>query len=186
MNRNTAQASSVLRYPRTRCATLHRLLFLHAQCLSLPGTLCAMAVAVLPLPLWAQTPPGAVSQEGLRRQEERARVTAEPPPASSELKTQPPARAITLPNSESPCFVVTDITLQGKDAQRFRWLQDAALPFMRRCVGVQGLYVITVALNKQLQDAGHATSHVSLPQQSLASGMLELQVSVGRVESIAL
>ncbi|MBC7377433.1 MAG: ShlB/FhaC/HecB family hemolysin secretion/activation protein, partial [Burkholderiaceae bacterium] len=46
--------------------------------------------------------------------------------------------------------------------------------------------VITVALNKQLQDAGHATSHVSLPQQSLASGMLELQVSVGRVESIAL
>jgi hemolysin activation/secretion protein len=152
-----------------------------------PGALWAMALAVLALPSWAQTQaPDAASQEGLRRQEERARLSAEPPPAPSELKAQPSAPATTLPDNESPCFVVTDITLQGKDAQRFRWLQDAALPFMRRCVGVQGLNVITFALNRQLQDAGYATSRVSLPQQTLASGTLELQVSVGRVESIVL
>jgi hemolysin activation/secretion protein len=126
------------------------------------------------------------SQEGLRRQEERARLAAEPPPVPSELKAQPPGPAIKLPDNESPCFVISDITLQGKDAQGFRWLQDAALPFMRRCVGVRGLNLITATLNRQLQDAGYATTRVSLPQQSLASGTLELQLSVGRVESIAL
>jgi hemolysin activation/secretion protein len=141
---------------------------------------CAIALSLLIVPV-------VHAQEGLRRQEERARQLIEPPPPG-ELKPQPAPQPSgvrrALPPDESPCFPVTDIVLQGPDARRFAWLQDAALPYLRQCVGVEGLNIIMAALNARLQDAGYATTRVSLPPHSLAAGTLDLHIEAGRVDRI--
>ncbi len=143
----------------------------------LPALACAIASSFLIVP-------GAQAQEGLRRQEERARQLAEPPPAASLLRPEPAQARQALPDDETPCFVVSDILLQGADARRFAWLQDAALPYLRRCVGEQGLNTIMAELNARLQDAGYATTRVSLSPHSLATGTLALRLDAGRVDRI--
>lgn len=148
----------------------------------------AIAIALLLCCGQAQSqagPPDQAVQEGLRRQEERVRnqQRAQEPAASGLTPARPqPARA-GLPQ-EARCFVVNEISLTGRDAVRFRWLADAALPYLRRCVGVQGLGYIAAELDRKLNGAGFATTRVSLPPQSLEAGQLQLHIEAGRVDSI--
>lgn len=129
--------------------------------------------------------PQQTIQEGLRRQEERAReLQKAQEPDASELT--PARRAAPPPGfpQELRCFVINEIGLAGPDASRFRWLADAAMPYLRRCVGVQGLSYIASALDGVLRDAGFATTRVVLPPQSLEAGQLQLRVEAGRVGAI--
>ncbi len=123
--------------------------------------------------------------EGLRRQEERTREQQQQlqpkadvlsPSTSTEISTELPL--------ESPCFVIREVTLSGKHIGRFSWLQDAALPFLNRCVGVEGLSRIASALDAKLIELGYATTRVSLPQQNLHNGILELVLHVGRISEV--
>ncbi|SFH63004.1 hemolysin activation/secretion protein [Collimonas sp. OK307] len=125
------------------------------------------------------------ASEGLRRQEERTR--------EQQLQLQPKADVLSPSTSnkistdlpvESPCFVIREVILSGKNIGRFSWLQDSALPFMNRCVGVEGLRRIASTLDVKLIELGYATTRVSLPQQNLHNGTLELVLHVGRISEV--
>jgi hemolysin activation/secretion protein len=149
------------------------------------GTLC-----VLPHVADAQTSPATppspeqVIQEGLRRQEERSRDQQKAlEPSASELAPGTPRPKKEFPKEER-CFVVNELSLVGDDSARFGWLLDAALPYLHRCVGVQGLSFIASELDARLVEKGLATTRVSLPPQSLESGRLSVRIEVGRVADV--
>jgi hemolysin activation/secretion protein len=123
--------------------------------------------------------------EGLRRQEERTREQQlQLQPKSDVLSPSVSTKVSTDLPVESPCFVIREIALTGKGIGRFGWLQDAGLPFMNRCIGVEGLRRIASALDGKLIELGYATTRVSLPQQNLHNGTLELVLHVGRISEV--
>jgi hemolysin activation/secretion protein len=152
------------------------------------------AMACLPLSSLAQTPPinaapppspEQVIQEGLRRQEQRTRDQQKAlEPKADELVPDGGKRIKPEFPQESACFVVNELSLDGKDAARFAWLADAAMPYLRRCVGVKGLSFIAGELDAKLRELGFATTRVSLPPQNLQSGRLSIHVEAGRVSDI--
>ncbi|SFB14111.1 POTRA domain-containing protein, ShlB-type [Collimonas sp. OK607] len=58
------------------------------------------------------------------------------------------------------------------------------MPFLNRCVGVEGLRRIASTLDAKLIELGYATTRVSLPQQNLHNGTLELALHVGRINEV--
>ncbi|MDO8277740.1 MAG: ShlB/FhaC/HecB family hemolysin secretion/activation protein [Burkholderiaceae bacterium] len=143
-------------------------------------------------PAFAQSAGGAVAptpqqtiQEGLRRQEERSREqqrTLEP--KADELTPDVRRPVVRAFPSDTQCFVINELSLSESSPVRFGWLLDAALPYLRRCVGVKGLSFIAAELDERLHDQGYATTRVGLPPQSLHSGRLVVHVNVGRVAAI--
>lgn len=123
--------------------------------------------------------------EGLRRQEERQRELLQQQEISSDVLTSR-ERLVSVRELpvETPCFVIHEIELTGKDVGRFVWLQEATLPFIGRCVGVEGLRRIAEALDAKLIETGFATTRVSLPEQNLKAGTISIRVHVGRVADI--
>ena len=144
-------------------------------CLSVQDATCQVTPAAVVLP----------AQEGLRRQEERTKEQQQQlTPKADVLHPSTAVTALTPLPVESPCFVITEIDFSGKDAWRFRWLQDTAQVFVNRCVGVKGLSQIASVLDAKLIELGYATTRVSLPQQNLRAGKLTLILNVGRVSEI--
>jgi hemolysin activation/secretion protein len=143
------------------------------------GTASAQVPSSPPSPLHAV-------EEGLRRQEERARETA-PPPAHDVLqrpqRVAPPAPGLPV---ETRCFVVERMVFTGPDAAGFGWMRNEIAPYLGRCLGASGLSQLVAALDARLIAEGYATSRVSLPEQNLASGELRLHLDVGRIESVVL
>lgn len=129
--------------------------------------------------------PAGIAEEGLRRQEDRARDLQQQIQPKADVLNPPSATTIStdLP-IETPCFVVHEIHLDGTDARRFRWLTASAAPFLNRCVGVTGLSRIAATLDAKLIELGYATTKVSLPQQNLKEGILNIHLHVGRVDEV--
>lgn len=136
-------------------------------------------------PLHAQPTPEQIIQEGLRRQEQRSRdqQRAAQPQADQLLPDAASAPAREFP-VEATCFTVNELALGGRDAGRFGWLLDAAMPYLRRCVGVQGLSFIAAQMDQKLRDLGFATTRVALPAQNLRTGQLLVHIEAGRVADI--
>lgn len=129
--------------------------------------------------------PDAIAQEGLRRQEERSRQLRDEQQPRADVLRPPEGRAAREPlQAESPCYVIREIQLEGADAARFAWIADAALPFLRQCVGVKGLARIAASLDAALLANGFATTRVSLPQQNLQDGRLQVRIHVGRIADV--
>ncbi|GAB3544857.1 ShlB/FhaC/HecB family hemolysin secretion/activation protein [Noviherbaspirillum agri] len=154
--------------------------------------------AVVSLCLWndslAQTaiapsslPPAQSAEEGLRRQEDRAReLQLRGQPKSDVLNRE---QGVTVPDelpTESPCFVISEIRLNGPDAGLFRWLSATTAPYLDRCIGVIGLRQIAATLDAKLIEWGYVTSKVSLPQQNLKDGVLTFRLHAGRVAQVNL
>ncbi|SNT12973.1 hemolysin activation/secretion protein [Noviherbaspirillum humi] len=154
------------------------------------GVVSASLLAFCALPIHAQTVPASpadIAQEGLRRQEERAREQQQHLKPDADLLQ--PARPTTISDKlpeESPCFPIQGVELTGPDATRFAWLADAALPYLRQCAGAAGLRQIASALDARLIEQGYVTSRVSLPQQNLKEGILTIRLHVGRIAGISL
>lgn len=126
-----------------------------------------------------------IAQEGLRRQEQRLREQQQQlQPTSDVLQPALSTQSNTVLSMESPCFLLQDIRLTGPDQRRFSWLAATAAPFLQRCVGVAGVAQIASVLDAKLIELGYATSRVALPQQNLASGVLEFQLHAGRISEI--
>lgn len=131
--------------------------------------------------------PAQTIDEGLRRQEERAReLQQQVQPKSDVLQPQAPTAVSTILPVEQPCFTIRQVELQGPDALRFFWLKDAAAPYLGQCAGVAGLRQIAAALDARLIELGYVTSKVTLPQQNLQTGTLVVQLHVGRVARIGM
>lgn len=153
------------------------------------GASVAYALVQLTSAAWAQSAnPEDAALEGLRRQEERSRQQQHQlEPKADVLKpaTSQRARPDDLPPEER-CFTVRELRLQGQDWERFTWVSDAALPYLGRCLGVQGLARVAGQLDGQLVSRGFVTTRVSLPSQNLQSGVLQIQIHVGRIADIRL
>jgi hemolysin activation/secretion protein len=138
-------------------------------------------------PTRATSAPEQISEEGLRRQEARAR--------DLQLQGQPNAQVLT-PHSatpgparlplESPCFQIREVALESQRIERFDWLLATVAPYVNQCAGVQGLQRIAAALDTRLLETGYATTRVSLPPQNLADGKLTIQLHPGRVAGVSM
>lgn len=149
----------------------------------------ALGASLLAAQAGAQTPalaPDAQAQEGLRRQEERARQQPVLPAAPDLLAPAPPpaGRPAPLPQ-ESPCFPLRQLRLAGEGSQSFDWLTAApARRFLGACLGTEGLSLLARELDEALLARGYFTSRVSFGAQNLADGELVLQLHLGRVAAV--
>lgn len=131
--------------------------------------------------------PAGAAEEGLRRQEDRAReLLQQIQPDADVLDGRRSGAVSTELPDESPCFFLHEIRLAGPDAGRFRWLSETATPYLNRCAGAAGLRTIAAALDAKLIEWGYVTSKVSLPQQNVKDGVLTVHVHVGRVADVRL
>jgi hemolysin activation/secretion protein len=152
------------------------------------GLAAGIVATLLPLVVAAQATgqtPAQVIEEGLRRQQEREaqQQRSQQPQADVLSKPQPRLTLAELPR-ETTCFVIDDISLDGPGSQRFRWLLNETLPYLQRCIGVQGLQHIASVLDQTLVEQGYATTRVVLPAQNLRDGRLKLFLHVGRVSEL--
>ncbi len=143
-------------------------------------------VVAQPLVLAAATPSAASqAEEGLRRQEERNRELQQRlQPQSDVLQPEKSSPISNVLPTETRCFVIHEIELQGTDASRFRWLLDVTRPFLNQCIGVKGLHRIVENLDTRLIESGYATTRASLPEQNLKQGKLDIELNVGRVQTV--
>jgi hemolysin activation/secretion protein len=136
------------------------------------------AAQSIPAPAVADIAPGAATQ---RLQMQRIDANATTGELGDALTPGATAREeIDLAHlpQETPCFPVNDVAL---DDNQFGWLERKVQPVVGQCVGADGLKVIQDRVGNSLIEHGYITSRVTLPQQSLASGDLALQVTAGRV-----
>ena len=149
---------------------------------------CQFPVAAVaqPLVLAAAAPSAAsLAEEGLRRQEERNReLQKRLQPKSDVLQPEAPTAVSNVLPVESPCFTIHDIALLGKDVHHFQWLLHVTQPFLNQCVGVKGLRRIVEIVDTRLIESGYATTRASLPEQNLNDGKLDIQLNVGRIQTV--
>jgi hemolysin activation/secretion protein len=149
-----------------------------------PGLSGLVGLTLLSAPARAQTPVQTID-EGLRRQQDRARVLQQRiEPASDVLQATPRAVVASGLPVESPCFVIRNVHLLGPGAPRFEWLLEAAQPYVGSCAGVAGLSQIAAALDARLIELGYVTTRVTLPQQNLKDGQLTFRIHIGRVAAV--
>ncbi|MDP0758041.1 POTRA domain-containing protein, partial [Klebsiella pneumoniae] len=55
---------------------------------------------------------------------------------------------------------------------------------MHRCLGINGIQYLAMALQNELIARGYITSLVTIPEQSLTQGTLKLELAYGRIGEI--
>lgn len=128
------------------------------------------------------------AQEGLRRQEEREREQQQQLQPQANVLTPPTEPEISfstleLPD-ETPCFKIEHIQINGAKDWHFIGLTRPLDPFIGRCIGVEGVRRIAAALDAKLIQSGYVTTRVTLPEQNLAEGTLNLQLNIGRISAL--
>lgn len=136
----------------------------------------------------AQTHDSAVQE--VLRQQERERVLRGQQEALPDVRlwpepSPPPGH---LPAGETPCFRISQIQLDGEDAQRFSWALRAAAPrsdpFTGRCLGTAGINVVMARVQNAIIARGFITTRVLAAPQDLNTGTLTLTVVPGRIRAI--
>lgn len=119
--------------------------------------------------------------EAIRQREERAVDVRR-----EQMQTLPLER---LPDDETPCFKIDHVAFKGSDP-RFSWLgaavagPDGSDPVLGRCLGGKRLGIVLRRLQNRLIQEGYITTQVSLADQDLKSGTLEITVTPGRIGRI--
>nr|WP_035373035.1 ShlB/FhaC/HecB family hemolysin secretion/activation protein [Acinetobacter gerneri] len=106
-----------------------------------------------------------------------------------ENKLQKPSQLQYLnSNSETPCFEIKNIELQGEEAKHFQFALKAITRgehnIVGRCLGVQGLNQALDLVQNKIISRGYVTTRVLLAPQNIASGKVILTVIPGRVDQI--
>jgi hemolysin activation/secretion protein len=167
--------------------------------------LCASITCfMLPLSLMAEdiSSVDADNQEQIRQQERLRllRQQQEPQPnirdAIDQLKQSSTFLAEDIPEQESPCFIISTISLTGDDSSKFQFALDeviadakqpsAANAILGRCLGVGGINAVMARLQNAIISKGFITSRVLAAPQDLKTGSLVLTVIPGRINSIRL
>lgn len=138
----------------------------------------------------AQAQTADVNAQELLRQQERERVLREQQEAQPDARLQAtPEEAVgRLPVDEAPCFVINHITLDGEEAERFRWALKAADPkddpATGRCLGTAGVDIVMKRVQNAIIARGYVTTRILAAPQDLKSGTLQLTVVPGRIHAI--
>jgi hemolysin activation/secretion protein len=83
--------------------------------------------------------------------------------------------------AEEPCFRIREVTLENNP---FGWLSSMLQPVAGQCVGPDGLKAIQDVAVNALIEHGYVTTRVNIPEQSLSSGTLIIQILPGRIGDI--
>lgn len=145
---------------------------------------------------FAATPVDTGVQEQQRQQQrdELLRKQQQPSPDVRLQTPEQPKASDRIPASETPCFPIQGIELQGDEGSRFHWALEAAGyasahdadPVMGRCLGAQGINIVIGRVQNAIIERGYVTTRVMAPPQNLAEGTLKLSVLPGRIRAIRL
>ena len=107
-------------------------------------------------------------------------------PANSDAKAQVQAKAVDLdkPGEKSPAFNVFEIKVNGNTVLPVGKIEEAVYPFLGEAKTLVDMESARAALEKTYQDAGYLTVSVSIPQQEVDAGIVNLQVTEGSVEKL--
>lgn len=129
--------------------------------------------------------PAEIAQESLRRQEQRTREQQQQLlPKADVLQPSTETAINTELAPETPCFQIQSISVETSSYWNFGSLATAATPFLKRCIGVQGLRKIAAVLDARLIAMGYVTTRVSLPKQNLSEGKLSFFLHEGRISDV--
>lgn len=149
---------------------------------------------------WAQTTPSAPQpfiEEQRQQERERALRAQQERSVDARLPSGGAPAATRLPPSETPCFTIQDIVLDGEMADRFQWLLPAAAQVpttdanttpsdspIDRCLGTQGINTVLARMQHALVAQGWVTTRVLAAPQDLSPGTLRLTLVPGRIAAI--
>ncbi|RMH90831.1 ShlB/FhaC/HecB family hemolysin secretion/activation protein [Lysobacter pythonis] len=94
-------------------------------------------------------------------------------------------RNTSLPK-ERPCFPIRSLRLDGDAGNAFPWVAKYLARYAGRCIGQEGLGLLTRRVNDLVLSRGYVTTRVGLPEQNLSSGTLKLNLLLvpGRLREI--
>lgn len=155
------------------------------------STIAAAALALYSMPSFAQSE-GVQFADGLpgidtqRLQQQRLEATSTNGALGNALDEsaqngQAGATDLAHLAAQSPCFKIDKVEISNNP---FRSLSQVLAPVTGQCVGAIGLKLIQDTAANALIADGYVTSRVSVPQQSLSSGTLRLDVQAGRVGEV--
>lgn len=133
--------------------------------------------------------------EELRRQQERQQREREQQQRTPDVRLPVPelptsAIPLRIPVNETPCFMIEQIELGGKEASRFAWLtsvvageQNDDSP-LHKCLGTGGINVVLKRAQDALIARGFVTSRVLAEPQDVSKGKLILSLLPGRIRTI--
>nr|WP_315465324.1 ShlB/FhaC/HecB family hemolysin secretion/activation protein [uncultured Rhodoferax sp.] len=152
------------------------------------------AAFLLSIPLGStaqtQTDSQRDATEQRRIQEREAQLREQQQTTPDARQRAPVASRQRLPETETPCFAIRHVDLQGDASEAFAWiLHSLAGPDMRdsplgQCLGTQGIGIVLQRAQEAVVARGFVTSRVLAQAQDLSSGRLMLTIVPGRIRSI--
>lgn len=153
-------------------------------------TIAFVPLLAVAAPPSAQPAPSAEIERRQQEQRERTQESAsERPTELAPPESAPPRSDLSSLPADAPCFPIHTIELRSapngsEGAQPFPWLAKLLKQIEGKCIGKAALQAIQNAANTALIERGYITSRVLIPEQSLASGVLKLNVIAGRVSGV--
>lgn len=156
---------------------------------------CSVLAAIAVSAAWlAAAPPvhAQVRTTPLQRQEQRQRAQQqahqrERRRQQSDVRLQKGLstdyRTHALP-SESSCFILKSMALDGSHRDAFAWLSDYLDDYLGRCIGQRSLNLIVRRATDLILAHGYVTTRLLVPQQDLSAGKLRLLLVPGVVGRI--
>lgn len=86
--------------------------------------------------------------------------------------------------TETPCFRVDALVLEGAHSEQFRFVQKYLDAYRGRCIGQDGLRLLAHRASDLLLAHGYITSRVVIPEQNLATGRLRVMLLAGTVGAV--
>jgi hemolysin activation/secretion protein len=94
-----------------------------------------------------------------------------------------PAQAANAPDAK-PKFDIWEYQISGNTRLDVERIEKAVYPFLGEGKDIDEVEKARGALEKSYRDSGYATAIVSIPEQSVDGGVVELSVTEGRVERV--
>ncbi|WP_392562406.1 ShlB/FhaC/HecB family hemolysin secretion/activation protein [Orbus sturtevantii] len=150
-------------------------------------SLIALPFYTLAAPLPTETENAISNQQLIYQQEQQKALQNRLSPVRPDIRLQSgltSARKITFP-TESPCFVINDVELRGREALPFTLpLSVLSNQAKGQCLGGKGIYRLLSELQNRIISYGYITTRIVIPEQDLSSGTLALLVVKGTVSDI--
>ncbi|ENV9335166.1 ShlB/FhaC/HecB family hemolysin secretion/activation protein [Klebsiella aerogenes] len=93
-------------------------------------------------------------------------------------------QTLTFPEEEN-CRLINNIYIDSAEPKLTHQLLDnLTAQALHRCLGINGIQHLAMALQNELIARGYITSLVTIPEQSLAEGTLRLELAYGKIGEI--
>lgn len=145
----------------------------------------ALVASILYAPAMAQQDVSRIAEQQLLRQQQREEARRREAEAQPDVRLQAAQAPVPgYPATETPCFVINTVELEGEGAADFQWALRAAGPVRGRCLGSNGINVLIGQVQNALLARGYVTSRIVAASQDLQDGQLQLTLVPGRIRAV--